>query len=145
MSFQLKKIQIWFVWVNDRNECWRNSRLISKKSAVEMLICMKLMIKKNAGRVFVWSKKINYWNDDDKKNQLIKKMLTKFYRTELTVNFDAYKIIFIHNFSSVMFVFFIIVFWFFLDFVKITIFFKIDDNQYFTKTMMKHVVIVFRN
>ena len=53
-------------------------------------------------------------------------MLTKFYRTESAVDFDAYKTIFIHSFSFVMFVFFIIVFWFFVDFVKITIFFEIE-------------------
>ena len=72
-------------------------------------------------------------------------MLTKFYHTELTIDFDAYRIIFTHNFLSVMFVFFIIVFEFSLDFVEITIFFEINDDQYVTKTAVRHVAVALRN
>ena len=71
-------------------------------------------------------------------------MLTKFYRTESAVDFDAYKTIFIHNSSFVMFVFFVTVFRFFLDFAKIITFFEIDDDQHVTKTK-KHVVDAFKN
>ena len=65
-------------------------------------------------------------------------MLTKLYCTESIVDFDAYKAIFTHNSSSVMFVFFITVFWFFLSFVEITTSFEINDDQHVTKTK-KHV------
>ena len=75
---------------------------------------------------------------------IIEKTLTKLYRIKSTVDFDLYEIIFIHNFLFVMFVFLIVVFLFFLNFVKITTFFKIDDNQYVTK-MIKHIVIAFKN
>ena len=92
-----EKINCWNVdlyEIDNRKECWRNfvwsDQIRKKRSAVKMIIIIKKSI-----------------------NQ--KKMLTKLYRTESAINFDAYRIIFTHSLSSVMFVFFIIVFWFFLD------------------------------
>ena len=72
-------------------------------------------------------------------------MLAGLYCTKSAVDFDAYRAISTHNSLSVMFVFFIAVFWFFLDFVKVTAFFEIDDNQHITKTAMRHVVVAFRD
>ena len=122
--------------------------IFSKKSAVEILICMKSVIERNADRVSfdqIRSKRdqlLKWWWW--KKNRLIKKNADGAL-SESAVNFDAYKVIFIHSFLSVMFVFFIAVFWFFLNFVKITTFFEIDDDQHVTKTAMKHVVVIFKN
>ena len=69
-------------------------------------------------------------------------MLAELYCIKSAVDFDVYKAIFIHNFSFIMFVFFIIVFWFFLNFVEVTISFEINDDQHVTKTAMRHVVCI---
>ena len=66
-----------------------------------------------------------------------------FVQNQLLILY-ACEAIFIHNFSSVMFGFFITVFWFFLNIVEVTTFFKIDDDQHITKTK-KHVVDAFKN
>ena len=65
------------------------------------------------------------------------------YRSEPAVDFDAYKTIFTHSLSFVMFVFFIVVFWFFLGFVGVTTSFEIDDDQHVTKTV-RHVAAAFK-
>ena len=70
-------------------------------------------------------------------------MLAEPYSAESAVDFDAYEAISIHSPSFIMPVFFIAVFWFSLDFVGVTTFFEIDENQHVTKTK-KYVVDAFR-
>ena len=71
-------------------------------------------------------------------------MLAESYCTESAVDFDAYRTISTHNPSSVMPVFFIAVFWFFLDFVEITTLSEIDDDQHVTETK-RHVADALKN
>ena len=115
----------WSVWVDDRKKCWRNLHLIEKNQLLKKLICMKSIIKKNIDEIFDWLKKLAV-EKIDLYESMIKKDAGEIFRIESAVDFDAYKTIFDSNFSFVMFIFFIAVFWFFLNFVKITIFFKID-------------------
>ena len=74
------------------------------ESVIEMLICIKSMIKRSADEIFVWSDLI--WSDQGG-DQLLKKLIcTKLMikrnadetlRTESAVDFDAYETIFTHS------------------------------------------------
>ena len=65
-------------------------------------------------------------------------MLTKFYRTESTVDFDAYRVIFIHNFHYSSSYFSFVKFIFFNCVLIFSKFRRIDDDQF-------HLMILVRS
>ena len=100
--FQLKKVQIWPVWADGRDGCWRGPRLIPGGPAIEMLVCMGPVVGRGAGGAPVWSDLIRSGG-----GQLLKRLACTgpvvgrgadgALRTEPAVDFDAYGAIFTHS------------------------------------------------